>query len=283
MRTGPMKGLLSRPIAFHPALARLCGSVTAGLMLSQAIYWSERTEGGCGWFYKTQAQWQEEICLSRTEQDTARRILRERGFVKEELRGMPAKVFFCVDLDAVCEALNESSSGQPSSLQETSKQERVNPANKLAGNQQASVQETCKQDRGNPASMPDGNQQPFLIGSETTPETTHHHASGALENWFSIKNEMRSVVGPDEWQLWVRPAYLLSVMSGGVLLIALPPSGRIVERARSRLPDLCRLAEQRGYRGLVYTRYPDEYERERIKREYPDIAAQWVSFKGETA
>jgi hypothetical protein len=33
-KTGVVKALLSRPVAFHPALARLCGSVTAGLMLS---------------------------------------------------------------------------------------------------------------------------------------------------------------------------------------------------------------------------------------------------------
>jgi len=39
-----VKALLRRPVAFHWALAMICENVHAGLMLSQAIYWSEQTE-----------------------------------------------------------------------------------------------------------------------------------------------------------------------------------------------------------------------------------------------
>ena len=75
---------LTRPVSFHPVLAKISGSVTAGLMLSQAVYWArvlERTKPEAdGWFYKTQAEWTEEICLSRWEQDGARRSLRKLPF-----------------------------------------------------------------------------------------------------------------------------------------------------------------------------------------------------------
>ncbi len=37
--------MLDRPIAFHPVLAKISGSVTAGLMLSQAVYWSNCRSG----------------------------------------------------------------------------------------------------------------------------------------------------------------------------------------------------------------------------------------------
>jgi hypothetical protein len=100
---------LDRPVAFHPVLARISGSVTAGLMLSQAVYWAkvlERTNPeAAGWFYKTQAEWTEEICLSRWEQDGARRILRGLPFWDEGKSGAPPKSYFHLDLEKLAEAI----------------------------------------------------------------------------------------------------------------------------------------------------------------------------------
>lgn len=89
--------LLDRPIAFHPIFAEITGDVLAGLMLSQAIYWSTRTSDPDGWFYKTQKEWQKETCMSRSNQDTARRILRKHGWWQENLTGIPAKLHYRID------------------------------------------------------------------------------------------------------------------------------------------------------------------------------------------
>lgn len=92
---------LDRPIAFHRLFAKAAGSVNAGVMLSQAFYWSKRTKNPAGWFYKTQAEWEEETCLTRREQETARKSMREAGFWEEKLEGIPAKLHFRLNLSAL--------------------------------------------------------------------------------------------------------------------------------------------------------------------------------------
>lgn len=89
--------ILDRPIAFHRVFVTLTGSVTAALMLSQAIYWTRRTSDEEGWFWKTQDEWEKETGLTRYEQEAARERLRALGFWKEERKGMPSKLYFRVD------------------------------------------------------------------------------------------------------------------------------------------------------------------------------------------
>ena len=101
-----IKVLLERPIAFHPCLAVLTGSITSGLLLSQAVYWSLRTKDPDGWFYKTQEDWQNEVFLNRTEQANARQKLRVFAFWQEKKRGVPGKLYYRVDLDLLADALN---------------------------------------------------------------------------------------------------------------------------------------------------------------------------------
>lgn len=96
--------LLDRPIAFHPAFVAITGSITAALMLSQAWYWKDRTADPAGWFYKTQREWQEETGLTRYEQETARRVLKDRGLL-EEKTAPPYRLYFRVDKLAVYRAL----------------------------------------------------------------------------------------------------------------------------------------------------------------------------------
>jgi hypothetical protein len=97
-KASPFLDLLDRPIAFHRIFATLAGSATAGLMLSQAFYWSRRTKDSGGWFYKTQAEWEEETALGRSEQETARKRLRRTSFWQEKRCGLPAKLYFRIDL-----------------------------------------------------------------------------------------------------------------------------------------------------------------------------------------
>jgi hypothetical protein len=150
--------VLDRPIAFHPVFADLTGSVIAGLLLSQAVYWTKRTTSG-GWFYKTITQWQEETRLSRHEQVTARKTLRKFSFWQEERRGVPAKMYFRVDLAALYSELVDlkENVGVQSSLPESGNLDCRKAANKNDGKRQTGMPEPGKHNKGI---------------SETTSETT---------------------------------------------------------------------------------------------------------------
>ena len=96
------------PISFHRCLVPITGGVTAALMLSQAIWISEGLDPEAGgWFCRSQEEWTEETGLSRWEQETARRSLRNGGFVEEQRAGLPAKLWFRVCPEAVSRALRE--------------------------------------------------------------------------------------------------------------------------------------------------------------------------------
>lgn len=106
-----LASILDRPIAFHRIFATISGSVLAGLMLSQAYYWTPRGEAGDGWFYKTQAEWEKETGMSRWEQETARKKLLEvktkdgSHVWEEERRGLPAKLYYRLNVPALFECI----------------------------------------------------------------------------------------------------------------------------------------------------------------------------------
>lgn len=94
------------PVSFHRCLVPITGGVSAALMLSQAIWTTQSLDRAAGgWFARSQDQWSEETGLSRWEQQTARRALRDAGFVQERRVGMPAKLWFRVRPEAVWRAL----------------------------------------------------------------------------------------------------------------------------------------------------------------------------------
>lgn len=97
--------LLDRPIAFHAPLVDLTGSITAALMLSQAIYWSKRTKHDGGWFYKSREEWTEETRMSRDEQETARKKLRASGFWQERYDRVNHRKWYRVNQAALLAAI----------------------------------------------------------------------------------------------------------------------------------------------------------------------------------
>jgi hypothetical protein len=103
--------LLGRDVlAFHPALTRVTGSITAGLMLSQSLYWTrvlmEQPRQPNEWFWKTHRDWETEIALSKHEQITARKRLSALPFWHEQRRGTHGRMHFRVDLDALATHLD---------------------------------------------------------------------------------------------------------------------------------------------------------------------------------
>lgn len=102
--------LLDRPIAYHRCFVPLVGA-TGAIFLSQTLYWSNRTSDTGGWFYKTQAEWEDETGLTRFEQETIRKKLRECGILEEKLSGLPAKLYFRLSEERLSSMLESSIQG----------------------------------------------------------------------------------------------------------------------------------------------------------------------------
>lgn len=101
------------PVTFHRCLVPICGGVTAALMLSQAIWTTQGLDPKTdGWFVRSQEEWTEETGLSRWEQESARKALREAGLMQERRAGMPARLWFRVCPQAVWRALQAGQAGQ---------------------------------------------------------------------------------------------------------------------------------------------------------------------------
>lgn len=138
--------LVDRPIAFQRSFVRLGVGITGALLLSQIVYWQNRMEGQ--WFYKTQADLEEETGLTRYEQEGARKKLVSCGVLEEAKRGIPAKLYFRVNQERLEELLigenqhagvgktNEQSCGNSASIHTVDYQEttqKINTENKSLG------------------------------------------------------------------------------------------------------------------------------------------------------
>lgn len=149
--------MLDSPIAFHRCFVDITGSVNAALMLSQAVYWQRRNEEG-KWWFQTREKWTDETGLTRDEQETARKKLLKLGFWKEELRGIPAKLYFQVDLEQLITAI----CGDP-----TIRVQHTQPDGGIAPNS----------DEENP---------PAIVGKETKEETKEESAPTAKPKRMAI-------------------------------------------------------------------------------------------------
>ncbi len=159
--------LFDRPIAFQRAFVELGVGITGALMLSQCVYWHSRTSQRDGWFYKSQADWETETGMTRREQETARKRLVQAGFLEEIRKGVPAKLYFRVNVEALEAALKALSSR----MAESANQECTDGATSMA--------ESAIQECTNPPDCEGGNRQSITeITSETTSETTAGKTSG---------------------------------------------------------------------------------------------------------
>ena len=150
--------IMDRPIAFHRAFVEVGGSITAALFLSQAVYWQTRCNRKDGWWYKDQDEWKEETGMGRREQETARKKLKSAGVLEEKKEGIPARLWYRVNVEKLSEKLGISTDWR-------------NPPNKDDGLQQARMAESAKQAWRNPPNRPGGIRQ-TLKGTETTTEIT---------------------------------------------------------------------------------------------------------------
>lgn len=160
-----LRELLDRPISFHRILAKVSGGATVGLFLSQAFYWSRRTDNPEGWFWKTQEEWEEETSLTRREQETARARLKALGILQEKRAGVPAKLYFRLDLDRLFSLL------QGVTDKNVRKRHTGEQGLQYGGKRQSRMAEKDEQARRKAPDRRGGNAR-SLIGTETTTEIT---------------------------------------------------------------------------------------------------------------
>lgn len=92
---------LGRPVVYYPSLNAITGSVAATVFLANLFQWSGAQRDPDGWIYKTQEEIEGETGLGRREQETARRQLRAAALLAEERRGVPARLYYQIQLDAL--------------------------------------------------------------------------------------------------------------------------------------------------------------------------------------
>ncbi len=84
---------VGRPIAYYPEIAKIIG-VKATIFLCQFLYWQGKQDDPEGWIYKTQEEIYEETGLSRKEQESSRRKLKDLGILEEKVEGVPPIVHY---------------------------------------------------------------------------------------------------------------------------------------------------------------------------------------------
>jgi len=107
-----LKAFSKQPIAYQPIYAEITKSVTAGILLSQILYWWGKKEEKE--FYKTDQEFADELKLSFKELRAAKKKLREVGFVSTEVKGVPARTFYKVRVESVLDAISNKTPGQSS-------------------------------------------------------------------------------------------------------------------------------------------------------------------------
>ena len=93
-----------KPVLFNPGLGRISKSAIAGLFMSQLLYWHQKGRNK-DWTYKTINEFKEETCLTRSEQERAIKIWKELGVLEVELRSIPRRRFFKINLGRLEELL----------------------------------------------------------------------------------------------------------------------------------------------------------------------------------
>lgn len=97
--------LCQRPVAYYPAYAELTGSVKAGILLSQIMYWWSAVGGKK--FYKTDEELRHETALTPKEYKTAKAAVKALVFVEVTLEKSPALTHYDIDYEVFIASLAE--------------------------------------------------------------------------------------------------------------------------------------------------------------------------------
>jgi len=99
--------LAIKPVLFNPLLAKLAKSTTAGLFLSQLLYWWKKGFNP-EWIYKTIKEFQEETTITRSGQETAIKIWVRLGVLTVKKCGIPPTRYFHIDESRLAQLIKAS-------------------------------------------------------------------------------------------------------------------------------------------------------------------------------
>lgn len=99
-----LKQLNQKPIAYYPIYRELTGTTTAGILLSQLMYWFSKQDK----FYKTNDELIEETYLTLNELKTAKKNIKKLDFIEVTIEGVPAKTFYKINWDKYQTSMSES-------------------------------------------------------------------------------------------------------------------------------------------------------------------------------
>ncbi len=104
--------LSQKPVAFAPLLGKIAKSATAGLLMSQLLFWWDkgRKEGK---IYKTIEEILRETCLTRHEQATAIKKWQDLRVLTMTKEGVPPIRHFQIDTKRLYELATKAQSNLP--------------------------------------------------------------------------------------------------------------------------------------------------------------------------
>ena len=162
--------LNQRPIAVYPIYIKLTGSVNAGLLLSQIMYWYSAVKGRK--FYKSDAEIMEETMLSLNELRGAKSRLKELPFIMITLHGIPAKTHYDINVTLLINAINENTLVKSTKLNKLKSQKYNGEFN------ECNTENTTKNTSKNTTDI-----------SFENPSDFTHFAKVTIDNWESTKVE----------------------------------------------------------------------------------------------
>lgn len=98
----------------------LTKSHRAALLLSQCVYWSDKTTDNDGWFYKSAKEWRSELGMPKGAVDTALKVLPWIETRIKKANGAPTR-WYRVRLEALADAVSDLLETRKSDLPETRK------------------------------------------------------------------------------------------------------------------------------------------------------------------
>ena len=85
-----LKQLNQRPISFYPLYRELTGSLTAGIYLSQLMYWFSKKDK----IFKTDKEITKETTLTEKEIRNAKKLIKKLDFITVSKEGIPSKTYY---------------------------------------------------------------------------------------------------------------------------------------------------------------------------------------------
>lgn len=202
-------------IGYHAALAKALKSVNAGILLSQLLYWQPKASRADGFFWKTREEIYDETALSRREQETARKILREAGITEEQRLGVPARVHFRVDMDALISLLG-------------------------AGSDQVGNVPTVRAESAHPV----GRKAPIQL-VQNEPTITENTSESTSENTQSPLNPPTGGGSPPIEEV-AEPGVTPAASRGNPVPLPPTPSSAALLRAEARMLDMGRVGDRKS-------------------------------------